>query len=138
MSAKIAELQKQIYDATHTTGFGDFFGDQFSKIGDAFSHPLDIHPGDERVGKAEDAIAQLESAMNDASGTSAAAQEATDAYGNTIEGTGRNAQTTAAQIRGLVDAMRAQRQEALSAFSAETRYRQALKDAQEQGKKSNA
>lgn len=138
MAQKIADIRAQLRDATSTSGVGDFFGDQFSKIGDAFSHPFDISPGDERVSKAKAAIAEIEAAMNDAAGKSSSAAEATDAYGNVIAGTGRNARTTAAQIRGMVDAMKAQRQEALAAFSAETQYRQALKDAQEQAKKSNA
>lgn len=138
MATKLATLKAQIHDATSTSSPGDFFGDQFSKIGDALSHPFDIKPGDERVSAAKAAIKEIEGAMNDASGKANSAAEATDAYGNTIAGTGRSAQTTAAQIRGMVDAMKAQRQEALNAFSAETRYRQALKDAQEQGKKSNA
>lgn len=138
MATKLAAIKAGLHDVTSTSGPGDFFGDQFSKIGDALSHPFDIKPGDERVSGAKAAIKEIEDAMNDASGKAGSAAEATDAYGNTIAGTGRNAQTTAAQIRGMVDAMKAQRQEANAAFSAETQYRQALKDAQEQGKKSNA
>lgn len=138
MSAKLADLKSQIHDATSTSSTGDFFGDQFSKIGDALSHPFDIKPGDERVTAAKAALKEIEGAMNDASGKAGSAAEATDAYGNTIAGTGRNAQTTAAQIRGMVDAMKAQRQEANAAFSAETQYRQALKDARAQADKNNA
>lgn len=138
MSQKLADIRTQLHDATSTSGFGDFFGDQFSKIGDAFSHPFDISPGDERVKKAKDAIAEIESAMNQARDAASGSTEVTDVYGRVLAKVGDTSQDTAAQIHGLVEAMRAQREAALSAFSAETRYRQALKDAEAQAKKSNA
>jgi len=53
------------------------------------------------------------------------------------EGTEANDDQKAA-IRGAMQAMRDKREEALSAFDAETRYRQAVKDATEQSKKNEA
>lgn len=145
MTDSIRELQAQIDDLNHTSGVGDFFGDLQKRAGSLLSHPGEalFHGGfinasmaDSR--DAQDAIKALEKRMAEAADTARGGTYATDAYGNVIATTGHDAQTTAAQIRGMVDAMKAQRQEALSAFDAETRYRQALKDAQEQGKKSNA
>lgn len=66
------------------------------------------------------------------------ASEITDTYGTVIANAGAAASTTAGQIDALVESMEAQRQEALSAFGAETRYRQALKDARTQAAKSDA
>ncbi|MBO9523914.1 MAG: phage tail tape measure protein [Nocardioidaceae bacterium] len=51
---------------------------------------------------------------------------------------GSSAALTAEQITGLAQAMRDQRQAALSAFDAETQWRQAVKDAMKQAKESNA
>lgn len=72
---------------------------------------------------------------NAASSTEAAGDAAADAAGATGEyasSTGRagdEAALSAKEIRGLVDAMLEQRDAAVSAFSAETRWRQALVDA---------
>ena len=134
MRAGIAELRSEIDDLNSTSGVSDFFSDALKKTGDALQHPGFSFGTTHGESEAKKAIADAEAVME----ASREGSYAVDAYGQVIATTGREAQTTAARIRGMVDAMRAQREEALSAFDAETRYRQALKDAQEQAKKSNA
>lgn len=145
MTDSVRELKAQIDDLNHTSGVGDFFGDLQKRAGSLLSHPGEalFHGGliNASTADARDAQEALKATEIAMAKTAAAAREgsyATDAYGNVVAVTGREAQTTAARIRGMVDAMRAQRDEALSAFSAETRYRQALKDAQKQAKENNA
>lgn len=70
-----------------------------------------------------------------------AAGEAAGATGEFASSTGRagdEAATSAKEIRGLVDAMLEQRDAAVSAFSAETRWRQALVDARKAAAQNNA
>lgn len=94
MDAQIAHLKSQVYDLTHTTGVGDFFSDQFSKIGDALRHPLDFRPGDERVSRAKEAIANAETAR-----TAALAAAKTELLGQGFEATAAGAQHAAQSTR---------------------------------------
>lgn len=132
LQQKLAELQKQRDDLSHTSGVGDFFGDSVTKFLGRGKY------GNSATDRLDYQIGRVQDAMNGAADAAADAVPVTDAYGRVIKNAGGTARTTEAQIRGMVDAMRAQREEALSAFSAETRYRQALKDAQKQAKESNA
>ena len=145
MTESVRQLRGEIDDLNHTSSPGDLFGDLQKRAGSLLSHPGEalFHGGILNASEADarDAAAALkatEQAMTEAAAAARPAAFATDAFGNVVAITGREAQTTAARIRGMVDAMKAQRDEALSAFDAETRYRQALKDAAEQAKKSNA
>ena len=140
MLVKLAQLKAAKADAGNVTGVGDFFGDLFTQ---ARSDPIPIPiifggGGKDPIAKLQAQIKRVQDATSGAAATAATAVTATDAYGNAIGDTGDSAQDTATKIAGLVDAMKAQRQEALSAFDAETRYRQALKDAQAQAAKSDA
>lgn len=63
---------------------------------------------------------------------------ANDAAAKGFRRVGDAAGNTRSQIRGLVTAMEEQRTAALNAFSAETQYRQALKDAAKQAKSNSA
>lgn len=63
---------------------------------------------------------------------------ANDQYAGAVGRSGIAAGMTQTAIRGMVSAMQANRTEALGAFDAETQYRQALKAAAAQAKKSNA
>jgi hypothetical protein len=134
MRAGIADLRREIDDLNSTNGVGDFLSDALKKTGDALQHPGFSFGTTHGETEAKKAIANAEAVIE----ASREGSYATDAYGQVVATTGREAQTTAARIRGMVDAMRAQRDEALSAFDAETRYRQALKDAAKQAKESNA
>jgi hypothetical protein len=140
MLAKLAQLKKARDDASNVTGVGDFFGDLFTQVR---SNPLPTPElfgggGKDPISKLEDNIKRVQDATKGAASTAATSVVATDAYGNAIGKVGDTSQDTATKIAGLVDAMKSQRQEALSAFDAETRYRQALKDAQAQAAKSDA
>lgn len=149
MSDVIRELNGQIDDLSHTASISDLFGDLQSKAGSALGEGglsgwMKLQTGLFAFGKsddqkqAEEALKSTREAMDKAAAAARPAAYATDAYGDVVATTGHEAQTTAARIRGMVDSMKAQRDEALAAFDAETRYRQALKDAAEQAKKSNA
>jgi len=66
------------------------------------------------------------------------AKSATDTYSDSLAGTSGSADRAAFSIDALVQSMRDQRTAALGAFDAETQWRQAMKDAAEQAKKSSA
>lgn len=132
MSAKLTELQKQREDLTNVTGVGDFFSDRLKKA----THPGAF--GSNAVGDIDKQIRNIQDAMQGAADTTAEATQATDVYGRVVNGVGEKADSTAAEIDGLVASMKAQKDAAVSAFDAETNYRQALKSAGEQAGKSNA
>lgn len=132
LSAKLAQLRAERNDLTSTSGVGDFFGDSITKISKRGAF------GSSATERVDFQIRKIGDAMNDAADAAAGSQVATDAYGRVISGTGNAAQDTADQIHAMTEAMHTQRQEALNAFSAETRYRQALKDARKQAASSNA
>jgi hypothetical protein len=132
LSEKLTELQKQRDDVNNVTGFGDFFSDRLNKARHAGAFSSNVN-------KDIDAqIRKIQDAMKGATDAAASSAQATDAYGRTIGKVGDTSTDTAAKIDGLVSAMQDQRKEAVSAFDAETRYRQALKAAQAQAVKSSA
>jgi hypothetical protein len=86
MSAGIADVKKQLDDIQHTSGVGDFFKDQLGKIGEGFRHPLDFTPGDARVDRGKEAIANAEktaAALDAANRAKARSQLIHDGYGDT-------------------------------------------------------
>lgn len=84
------------------------------------------------------AFRQYGLALDNAKASAGGASATTYSYMQATRNAGTAAGHTAAEIKGLVDAMHKQRQAALGAFDAETQWRQALKDAEAQGRRSNA
>lgn len=77
----------------------------------------------------ETALGNAAVATEEAAGAAGDAAGATGEYAASTSGAGDEAARSAKEIRELVDAMLEQRDAAVSAFSAETRWRQALVDA---------
>lgn len=81
---------------------------------------------------------QYSLAVENAGEASAGAAAATNQYAVVVRDSGNAAGLTRSEIRGLADAMEEQRQAALDAFDAVTRYGEALADARKRAQESNA
>lgn len=92
----------------------------------------------DKVNELKEAQAELEHQIELGGIEADRTARATGTYADVLAATGGSAGLAAGQIDTLVNSMRNQRLEALSGFSAETRYRQALSDARKQAAESDA
>ncbi|MCL8026308.1 phage tail tape measure protein [Nocardioides bruguierae] len=90
------------------------------------------------LGNAGLSAVEVSRGITEAGDSADAAADPTAQYNAQIRETQQVARASAQEIRDLVDAMSEQREQALSAFDAETRYRQAMKDAAAQAKTNSA
>lgn len=83
-------------------------------------------------------LPQYSDALDGDANSADLAAGANDGLAASTSAVGEESKTAAEEIQGLVEAMVDQKNAALDAFGAETAYRQAMKDATAQAKKSNA
>lgn len=137
LNASLSQTKSQLDDLQNQDGVGDFFGDLFTNI--AGSDLLGL--GKSAIDKAKDAIAYGEAYKPVIAAIDSLSQNAAVASGFLATGldgvaAATNAATAAQAARIL--SMQEAKKATGDAFDAETNYRQALKDAQEQAAKNNA
>lgn len=131
MRSELSDLEstlKELQDMEEPENAGQLASSLATGLGWWVSGAPDV---DERIESTKDEIARLE-------GQISSAEQATLGYSNSLERTAAAAGMTGAELHGLINAMNAQRDAALGAFDAETRYRNALKAAGAQARRNEA